>query len=141
LHFEIQYKYYYTLRKDKNQGMRLGAFVYFHMWFLLWFLGSRRAFWYFYVIKPLFYSKKVSTRHVHALTSRCRLWCLGGVWGPIWWPNMLFCHVIWCTTVFFFYEVACINILWLISCRRSFISSSSLFSFSSRESAHSFPFF
>jgi hypothetical protein len=82
--------------------MRLGVFVYFHMWFLLWFLGSRRAFCYFYVIKPLFYSKKVSTCHVHALTSRCRLWCLGGVWGPIWWPNMSFCHVIWCTTVLFF---------------------------------------
>lgn len=30
LHFRIQYRYDYTLRKNKNQDMCLGAFVYFH---------------------------------------------------------------------------------------------------------------
>jgi len=58
--------------------MHLGHLCTFNMvFFFSWFSGSWRTFWYFYIVKQLFYSKKVLTRKF----TRQRVGVIPGYYG------------------------------------------------------------
>lgn len=71
--------------------------MYFHDGFLLCDSQiNERHLILFKLEKYSFYLKKLLARVVNASTSECRLWCLGDMWGAIWWLNLPLGRVLGC---------------------------------------------
>jgi len=112
LHFEIQYKCFYTLRK-RQISKYASRGIYVHSpWFFCDSSGSWRIFWHFYVGKQLFYSKKVLTHHIHVLASRCRSRCFGDAWDPSGIQTCLSVVSLNALLYSFFYKATHIRVLW-----------------------------